>query len=78
VTGRAGACSELAVTITSRAIPHHGLLLINNDDVVSPGTGFETHPHQDMEIVTWVLQARWSTGAPPVTPGSSTRGSPSV
>src|SRR6266540_808718 len=20
-----------------------------------PGTGFETHPHQDMEIVTWVL-----------------------
>ena len=57
---------------------HHGLLLVNNDDVVSPGTGFETHPHQDMEIVTWVLQARWSTGAPPVTPGSSTRGSPSV
>ena len=35
---------------------HHGLLLVNNDDVVSPGTGFETHPHQDMEIVTWVLR----------------------
>src|SRR4051812_25376257 len=35
---------------------HHGLLLVNNDDVVAPGTGFETHPHQDMEIVTWVLQ----------------------
>ena len=35
---------------------HHGLLLVNNDDVVRPGTGFETHPHQDMEIVTWVLQ----------------------
>ncbi len=35
---------------------HHGLLLVNNDDVVKPGTGFETHPHQDMEIVTWVLQ----------------------
>src|SRR5437762_2180880 len=34
---------------------HHGLLLVNNDDVVSPGTGFETHPHRDMEIVTWVL-----------------------
>jgi len=34
---------------------HHGLLLVNNDDVVRPGTGFETHPHQDMEIVTWVL-----------------------
>jgi quercetin 2,3-dioxygenase len=35
---------------------HHGLLLVNNDDVVTPGRGFETHPHQDMEIVTWVLQ----------------------
>jgi redox-sensitive bicupin YhaK (pirin superfamily) len=34
---------------------HHGLLLVNNDDTVLPGTGFETHPHQDMEIVTWVL-----------------------
>ncbi|MEO1063953.1 MAG: pirin family protein [Actinomycetota bacterium] len=34
---------------------HHGLLLVNNDDVVRGGTGFETHPHQDMEIVTWVL-----------------------
>lgn len=34
---------------------HHGLLLVNNDDVVKAGTGFDTHPHQDMEIVTWVL-----------------------
>jgi redox-sensitive bicupin YhaK (pirin superfamily) len=34
---------------------HHGLLLVSNDDVVKPGTGFMTHPHQDMEIVTWVL-----------------------
>jgi redox-sensitive bicupin YhaK (pirin superfamily) len=34
---------------------HHGLLLVNNDDIVRPGTGFQTHPHQDMEIVTWVL-----------------------
>jgi len=33
----------------------HGLLLVNNDDVVRPGSGFETHPHRDMEIVTWVL-----------------------
>ena len=39
-----------------RANTHHGLLLVNNDDIVKPGTGFETHPHQDMEIVTWVLQ----------------------
>jgi redox-sensitive bicupin YhaK (pirin superfamily) len=35
---------------------HHGLLLVNNDDTVHPGTGFDTHPHRDMEIVTWVLQ----------------------
>jgi redox-sensitive bicupin YhaK (pirin superfamily) len=35
---------------------HHGLLLVNNDDIVAPGAGFETHPHRDMEIVTWVLR----------------------
>ena len=35
-----------------------GLLLVNNDDVVSPGAGFETHPHRDMEIVTWVLRGQ--------------------
>ena len=35
---------------------HHGLLLVNNDDRVAPGSGFETHPHRDMEIVTWVMQ----------------------
>jgi hypothetical protein len=35
---------------------HFGLLLVNNDDRVAPGTGFSTHPHQDMEIVTWVLE----------------------
>ena len=32
------------------------MLLVNNDDIVDPGTGFETHPHRDMEIVTWVLR----------------------
>ena len=34
---------------------HHGLLLVSNDDSIKAGTGFRTHPHQDMEIVTWVL-----------------------
>ncbi len=34
---------------------HHGLLLVSNDDTVRAGTGFRTHPHEDMEIVTWVL-----------------------
>ena len=34
---------------------HHGLLLVSNDDIIRAGTGFDTHPHQDMEIITWVL-----------------------
>jgi redox-sensitive bicupin YhaK (pirin superfamily) len=34
----------------------HGLLIVNNDDIVSPGGGFSAHPHRDMEIVTWVLE----------------------
>ena len=34
----------------------HGVLLVNNDDRVKAGSGFETHPHRDMEIVTWVLE----------------------
>ncbi len=34
---------------------HHGLLLVSNDDVIKGGSGFQTHPHRDMEIVTWVL-----------------------
>ena len=36
----------------------HGLLLVNNDDVVAPGQGFGTHGHRDMEIVTWVLSGK--------------------
>jgi redox-sensitive bicupin YhaK (pirin superfamily) len=46
---------------------HHGLLVVSNDDVIRAGTGFGTHPHRDMEIVTWVLDGslehRDSTGA---------------
>jgi redox-sensitive bicupin YhaK (pirin superfamily) len=34
---------------------HFGLLLVSNDDIVSAGSGFDTHPHRDMEIITWVL-----------------------
>ncbi len=33
----------------------HGLLLVSNNDIVKGGAGFQTHPHRDMEIVTWVL-----------------------
>ena len=34
---------------------HHGVLVVSNHDTIAPRSGFETHPHRDMEIVTWVL-----------------------
>ena len=31
------------------------MLVAHNEDVVDPGSGYDTHPHRDTEIVTWVL-----------------------
>lgn len=35
---------------------HFGPLRVFNDDIIQPGTGFDMHPHADMEIVTYVVE----------------------
>lgn len=32
-----------------------GILRVMNDDLIQPQTGFDTHPHRDMEILTYVV-----------------------
>ena len=35
---------------------HFGALRVLNDDIVAPGMGFGTHPHDNMEIITIPLK----------------------
>lgn len=37
---------------------HFGHIRVINDDWVAPATGFDLHPHKDMEIVTIVLEGQ--------------------
>lgn len=52
-----------------------GQLYIHNDDVISPGEGFGMHQHQDMEIVSWIMegatQHRDTTGSKVTVPAHS-------
>lgn len=32
-----------------------GMLMMHNDDVVSPGEGFDMHQHDNAEIVSWIM-----------------------
>ncbi len=35
---------------------HFGTLRVLNEDIVAPGTGFDLHPHKNMEIITFILE----------------------
>ncbi len=39
-----------------------GVLRVINDDLVNPQTGFDTHPHRDMEIISYVVQGELTHG----------------
>lgn len=34
---------------------HYGTLRVMNDDIIAAHRGFDTHPHKDMEIITYII-----------------------
>ncbi|WP_270567018.1 pirin family protein [Clostridium beijerinckii] len=45
--------------------PHNikfGVLRVINDDLVEPNTGFDTHPHRNMEIISYVVNGELTHG----------------
>lgn len=39
-----------------------GTLRVINDDLVEPNTGFDTHPHRNMEIISYVINGELTHG----------------
>jgi redox-sensitive bicupin YhaK (pirin superfamily) len=35
-----------------------GVLRVLNDDIIKSNTGFDTHPHRDMEIITYIIRGK--------------------
>jgi len=42
----------------NRLNDHFGVLRVMNDDLVQPKRGFGTHPHENMEIMTYVVSGK--------------------